>query len=148
GPSPGVAAGRHARPRRPAAKRAPLSPERVLQAAVEFADAHGLAELSMRNLGQFVGVEAMSLYNHVANKDDLLDGMVDLVFGEIPVVPSDQPWRSAMRERAVAVRAALSRHSWAIGLMESRRRRGGATLRHHEAVLACLRGAGFSVAAA
>src|SRR5215813_1078569 len=122
-------------------QRRTLNPERVLLAAVSLAD----AELSMRKLGESLGVEAMSLYNHVANKDDLLDGMVDLVFSEIPLPAANLDWRSAMRERAIAVRAALSRHRWAIGLMESRRRPGAATLRHHDAVLGCLRIAGFSV---
>jgi AcrR family transcriptional regulator len=138
-------AGRPSPLRRRAAKRAALSPERVLLAAVEVADTYGLEELSMRKLGQYLGVEAMSLYNHVANKDDLLDGMIDVVFGEIPLARANQHWRSAMRERAIAVRAALLRHPWAIGLMESRRRPGGATLRHHDAVLGLLRRAGFSV---
>jgi AcrR family transcriptional regulator len=117
----------------------------VLLAAVEFADAYGVEELSMRKLGQDLGVEAMSLYNHVASKDDLLDGMIDVVFSEIPLACADQHWQSGMRERAIAVRAALLRHPWAIGLMESRRRPGPATLRHHDAVLGCLRRAGFSV---
>jgi AcrR family transcriptional regulator len=122
-----------------------LSPQRVLVGAVRLADDVGVNELSMRKLGESLGVEAMSLYNHVANKDELLDGMVDLVFSEIPLPATNTDWRSAMRGRAIAVRAALNRHPWAIGLMESRRRPGAATLRHHDAVLGCLRGAGFSV---
>jgi AcrR family transcriptional regulator len=132
-------------PRRALKHRRTLSPERVLFAAVKLADNAGVNELSMRKLGESLGVEAMSLYNHVANKDDLLDGMVDLVFSEIPLPASSSDWRSAMRERAIAIRAALRRHPWAIGLMESRRRPGAATLRHHDAVLGCLRSAGFSV---
>jgi AcrR family transcriptional regulator len=123
----------------------PLSRDRVLLAAVQLADKYGLEQLSMRNLGQKLGVEAMSLYNHVTNKDDLLDGMVDLVFGEIGVPDSRADWKLAMRERAVAARAALARHPWALGLMESRRRPGPATLRHHDAVIGCLRQAGFSI---
>src|SRR5207248_4916488 len=99
----------------------------------------------MRKLGQVLGVEAMSLYNHVANKSDLLDGMIDIVFSEIGLPAGDMGWKSAMRQRAIAVRAVLGRHRWAIGLMESRRSPGPATLRHHDAVLGCLRGAGFSV---
>ena len=102
----------------------------------------------MRRLGQHLGVEAMSLYNHVANKDDLLDGIVDVVFGEIGLLTSEAHWKTAMRERAVAVRSALSRHRWAIGLMESRSRPGPATLRHHDAVIGCLRKAGFTIALA
>jgi AcrR family transcriptional regulator len=126
-------------------RRRALSPERVLLAAVKFADERGVGELSMRNLGQYLGVEAMSLYNHVANKDDLLDGMVDLVFDEIGLPPTGQDWKTAMRQRGIAARAALARHPWAIGLIESRTHPGAATLRHHDAVLACLRAAGFSM---
>ncbi|MDQ3897614.1 MAG: TetR/AcrR family transcriptional regulator [Actinomycetota bacterium] len=126
-------------------RRLPLSRERVVRAAVGFADTHGIESLTMRKLGEAVGVEAMSLYNHVANKEDLLDGMIDVVFGEIPLPGGDDGWRTAMRQRAISVRAVLSRHRWAIGLMESRRSPGPATLRHHDAVLGCLRKAGFSV---
>jgi AcrR family transcriptional regulator len=128
-----------------AAARARLSRDQVLRAAVALADEGGIGALSMRKLGQVLGVEAMSLYNHVASKGDLLDGMVDVVFGEIGLPPADGGWRPAMRQRAIAVRAVLSRHRWAIGLMESRRSPGPATLRHHDAVLGCLREAGFSV---
>src|SRR5262252_1681442 len=135
----------HAEQGASARARSPLTRERILEAAIALADEGGIAALSMRKLAQQLGVEAMSLYNHVANKDDLLDGMVDLVFSEIPLPAANLDWRSGMRERAIAVRAALSRHRWAIGLMESRRRPGAATLRHHDAVLGCLRIAGFSV---
>lgn len=128
--------------------RSRLTRERVLRAAVDLADEAGVASLSMRKLGQRLGVEAMSLYNHVANKDDLLDGMVDVVFGEIGLPPSGADWKAAMRERAVAARAVLAGHPWAIGLLESRLTPGPATLRHHDAVLACLREAGFSIAMA
>jgi AcrR family transcriptional regulator len=120
----------------------------VLRAAVELADGGGLDGLTMRKLGQELGVEAMSLYNHVANKDDLLDGMVDLVFGEIDLPDDEEGWQCAMRRRAMSAREVLARHPWAIGLMESRMRPGPATLRHHDAVIGCLRGAGFSVAMA
>ena len=89
----------------------------------------------MRKLGEELGVEAMSLYNHVANKDDLLDGMVDLVFGEIELPSGGTDWRTAMRRRAISARAVLTRHPWAIGLMESRTTPGPATLRHHDAVI-------------
>ena len=129
----------------PLAPRTPLNRERVVAAAIELADADPTEPLSMRKLGEAVGVKAMSLYNHVASKDDLLDGMVDAVFSEIPL-PSDKgSWKTAMRERANAVRAALTRHRWAIGLMESRTSPGPATLRHHDAVIGCLRKAGFSI---
>jgi len=128
-----------------AARRAPLSRDQVLQAAVALADEGGVGALSMRKLGQVLGVEAMSLYNHVAGKAGLLDGMIDVVFSEIGLPPAVGGWKSAMRARALSARAVLGRHRWAIGLMESRKTPGPATLRHHDAVLGCLRGAGFSV---
>jgi len=131
--------------RRVTEPRIPLSPERVLRAGVAFADENGIASLSMRKLGETLGVEAMSLYNHVANKDDLLDGMVDLVFGEIGLPAGGPDWKSAMRERAESARQALGRHPWAIALMSTRTSPGPATLRHHNAVLGSLREAGFSI---
>src|SRR5438270_97345 len=124
--------------------RVPLRRERVLQAAVTFADENGVESLSMRKLGEALGVEAMSLYNHVANKVDLLDGMIDVVFSEIEL-PSGADWRTAMRRRAISAREVLSRHRWAIGLMESRTSPGAATLRAHDAVIGCLRDGGFSI---
>jgi AcrR family transcriptional regulator len=127
-----------------AAHRTPLNRERVVWAAVALADEAGLEALSMRKLGQRLGVEAMSLYNHVANKDDLLDGMVDVVFSQIDLPASDADWGTAMRQRAASLREALARHPWATGLMELRTKHGPASLRHHEAVLECLRAAGFS----
>jgi AcrR family transcriptional regulator len=126
--------------------RTPLSRERVLRAAVALADRDGVGSLSMRRLARELGVEAMSLYHHVAGKDALLDGMVDLVFGEIELPAAGTGWKTAMRRRAVSARAALSRHPWAINLMESRRTPGPANLRHHDAVIGCLRQAGFPVA--
>lgn len=134
--------------RRTSGPRTPLRRETVLDAAVALADAHGVRSLTMRKLGQDLGVEAMSLYNHVKNKDELLDGMIDVVFGEIELPADAIDWKSAMRRRAVSARAALSRHRWAIGLMESRASPGPATLRHHDGVLGTLRRAGFSVAMA
>src|SRR5215207_4220981 len=127
------------------APRIPLSRQRVLHAAAALADESGLEALSMRKLGEAVGVEAMSLYTHIANKDDLLDGMIDTVFSEIELPSGEDDWRTAMRQRAISVRRVLSRHRWAIGLMESRSSPGPATLRHHDAVIGCLRNAGFSV---
>jgi AcrR family transcriptional regulator len=129
-----------------AARREPLSRDRVLRAAVALADESGIGTLSMRKLGESLGVEAMSLYNHIASKDDLLDGMVDIVFSEIKVPAADGDWKSAMRQRAFSAREVLGRHGWAIGLMESRTSPGPATLRHHDAVLGCLRAGGFSIA--
>ena len=130
----------------PSAKaRAPLSRERVLRAALALADTGGIESLTMRRLGQELRVEAMSLYNHVANKDDILDGIVDLVFSEI-AVPSDRAdWKTAMRQRAISAREVLLRHSWATSLMQSRTKPGPATLRHHDSVLGSLRKAGFAV---
>jgi AcrR family transcriptional regulator len=128
-----------------AAGRAALSRDLVLRAAVTLADEGGIGALSMRKLGQVLGVEAMSLYNHVTDKGDLLDGMVDIVFAEIGLPSGDDGWKLAMRQRAISVREVLGRHRWAIGLMESRRSPGPATLRHHDAVLGCLREAGFPV---
>jgi AcrR family transcriptional regulator len=128
-----------------AAHRAPLSRDRVLRAAVALADTAGISSLSMRKLGEALGVEAMSLYNHVASKGDLLDGMIDIVFSEIDLPSGDGDWRAAMRRRAISARQVLHRHRWAIGLMESRTSPGPATLRHHDAVLGCLRRAGFPV---
>ncbi len=125
--------------------RIPLTRSKVLRAAVALADESGLAAVTMRKLGEAVGVEAMSLYTHVANKGDLLDGMIDMVFSEIDVASGGTEWKTAMRQRAISVRQALARHRWAIGLMESRTTPGAATLRHHDAVLACLRSAGFSI---
>jgi AcrR family transcriptional regulator len=125
--------------------RIPLTRERVLHAAVALADQSGSESLSMRKLGEAVGVEAMSLYHHVANKDDLLDGMIDVVFGEIELPSDCGDWMGAMRQRALSARRVLARHGWAIRFMESRTAPGPSTLRHHDAVLGCLRNAGFSV---
>src|SRR3954454_18844967 len=99
----------------------------------------------MRKLADELGVAAMSLYHHVPNKHRLLDGMVNIVFGEIEPPPSDVDWKTAMRKRAVSTRAALRRHPWAIGEMEGRTDHGRANMRLHDAVLGCLRAAGFSL---
>jgi AcrR family transcriptional regulator len=128
--------------------RVPLTRERVLEAAVALADESGSEALSMRKLGEVLGVEAMSLYHHVASKDDLLDGMIDVVFGEIALPPECDDWKRAMRERALSARQVLSRHGWAIRFMDARTSPGPATLRHHDAVLGCLRNAGFSISLA
>ena len=126
--------------------RTPLSRERVLRAAVALADERGADELTMRKLAKELGVEAMSLYNHVASKTDLLDGMVDIVFSEIDVPAATGDWKAELRKRAVSTRAALNRHRWAIGEMEGRTTHGPNNLRLHDAVLGCLRAAGFSIA--
>lgn len=120
-----------------------LTRDRVLRTAVLLADHSGIDALTMRNLAQQLGVVPMALYKHVADKGELLDGMVDLVFAEI-AVPSGTGWRAAMRARAIAMRQALLRHPWAIGRMESGTP-GPANLTHHNAVMGCLRdAAGFS----
>src|SRR5262252_3877618 len=127
------------------ARRAPLSRERVLRKALVLADKGGLEALTMRQLGRALGVEAMSLYNHVANKEDVLDGLIDLVFSEIDLPCDEWDWKTAMRQRAISAREVLGRHRWATGLMESRTHPGPANLRHHDSVLRCLREAGFSL---
>ena len=125
--------------------RAPLSRERVIVEAVALADENGIGTLTMRRLADRLHVEPMSLYHHVANKDKILDGMVDVVFGEIELPSTHAEWKRAMRDRAASARDALRRHPWAIGLMESRATPGPATLRHHDAVIGCLRDAGFAI---
>jgi AcrR family transcriptional regulator len=126
--------------RRPALTRA-----RALQAAMDLADREGLAELSMRRLAAVLGVEAMSLYHHVPNKDAILSGMVDLVFEQIELPTPGGDWQTAMRRRMSSMRDVLVRHRWALRILESQRAPGAITLAHHDAVLGCLRGAGFSI---
>ena len=126
-------------------ERVPLSRERVLRGAVAVADSGGIGSLTIRSLAQHLGAKPMSLYYYVTGKDEILDGIVDLVFSEIELPAVGGDWRSEIVRRANSARRALRRHSWAIGLMESRKNPGPATLRHHDAVLGTLRGAGFSV---
>jgi AcrR family transcriptional regulator len=126
-------------------QRVPLTRERAVVSAMALADSNGLASLTMRKLAEALGVEAMSLYHHVANKEQLLDGMIDSVFGEIELPPTDVDWKTGMRQRCNSVREVLSRHPWAIGVMESRTSPGSSILRHHDGVLGCLRNGGFSV---
>lgn len=126
--------------------RVPLTRELVLQTALRLADQGGLESLSMRKLGQELGVEAMALYYHFANKEEVLDGIVDLVYTEIDVPVAGEDWRTAMRRRAISLHDGLARHRWAIGLMESRVNPGPANLRHHDAVIGNLRAAGFDMA--
>lgn len=122
-----------------------LSKQRVVLEAVGLADREGVDGLSMRRLAAVLGAGAMSLYHYVANKEELLDAMIDIVFEEIELPTDATDWQSAMRQRAISTRQVLARHPWAIGLLESRTSPGPANLRHHEAVTACLRRAGFSV---
>ncbi|GGW69296.1 TetR/AcrR family transcriptional regulator [Streptomyces caelestis] len=131
--------------RRRAPARTRLSRERVIRTAVAVADEKGVAALTMRAIAEPLGVEAMSLYHHVAGREDILDGMVDAVFGEIDLPPRAADWKSALRHRADSARAVLLRHPWAVGLMDSRSQPGPATLRHHDAVIGTLRAGGFSV---
>lgn len=126
-------------------ERLPLSRERVLACAVELADESGISALTIRSLAQSMGTKPMSLYYYVANKDEILDGIVDMVFSEVELPSPSGNWREEMHDRAHAMRAALARHPWAVGLLESRSSPGPATLRHHEATLATLREAGFSI---
>lgn len=126
--------------------RAPLTRDRVLHAAITLADQEGLAALTMRALANGLGVQAMSLYNHVANKDDLLDGIVDLVVSEIEVPSEADPWQVAMKRRAMSAHAVLLRHPWACGLLMSRAAVGPAKLRYVDATIGCLARAGFSLA--
>ncbi len=134
-----------ATPEPAAVPRVPLTRDRVLRSGLDLADEHGIEWLSMRKLGQALGVEAMSLYHHVASREDLIDGMIDLVFAEIELPADREDWKTAMRTRALSARQVLGRHRWANGLMESRTTPGPATLRHHDTVIGCLRKAGFPV---
>ncbi|MBK8208022.1 MAG: TetR/AcrR family transcriptional regulator C-terminal domain-containing protein [Planctomycetes bacterium] len=126
----------------------PLSRERVLREAVSLADKHGIEKVSMRKLGGNLGVEAMSLYNHIANKDDLLDGLVDIVIAEIELPVTGEDWREGMRRRACSAREMFLRHPWALVVMESRKNPGLAAMRYYDAVIGCLRKGGFSIALA
>jgi AcrR family transcriptional regulator len=128
----------------PAARRTPLTPERILRAAIKLADRQGLEALSMRKLATTLKVEAMSLYNHVANKDELLDGMVNEIIGEIALPERGGDWRGAMRARAVSALAVMTAHPWAPMLVVSRISVGPNMLRYIDATLGVLREAGFS----
>jgi AcrR family transcriptional regulator len=134
-----------AQPRSGPSPRQPLTRERVLRTALAMADADGIESLSMRKLGRELGVEAMSLYNHVANKEDLLDGLADLAVAEIEVPSGGEDWKEAMRRRAASLRDMLDRHPWAGAVIESRRNPSAARTHYPEAVIRSLRQAGFSV---
>jgi AcrR family transcriptional regulator len=123
----------------------PLTRDRVLLAAMEIADAGGIASLTIRSLAQALGVKPMSVYYYVANKDEILDSIVDLVFSEIELPDVGGEWQSELRRRCHSARSVLKRHPWAIGLLESRTSPGPATMHHHDAVLGTLRAAGFSI---
>jgi AcrR family transcriptional regulator len=125
--------------------RTPLTRERIIDAAMGLADEVGLEALSMRKLGDRLGVEAMSLYNHVANKDDLLDGMADAFMASIDIPSPGDEWKEAMRLRANSAREQFARHRWALSLIESRPNAGFETIRYHDAIIGVLREAGFSI---
>jgi AcrR family transcriptional regulator len=122
-----------------ATKRQRMTRERVLTGALELADRIGVADLTIRRLAEALDTKPMTIYHHVPSKDEILDGIVDLVFGEIDLPDPDLDWKPAVRGRCVSAREVLARHPWAVPLMESRRSPGPATLRHHDAVVACLR---------
>lgn len=124
--------------------RGSLTRDLVLRAALKIMDESGIESLSMRLLGTRLGVEAMSLYNHVANKDEILDGALDLVLEEIAIPSADAPWRSAMHARAVSAWHAFRRHPWASALLDSRVSSSPARLRYFDAMIGSLRRAGFS----
>lgn len=124
--------------------RVPLSRDRILGAAIALADESGIESLSMRRLAQVLGVEAMSLYYHVANKDDLLDGMLDIVFSEMERPSAEGDWRSAMRASAISAHQVLLRHEWACRLLMSPTGPSPARLRWMDSILGRLRSAGFS----
>ncbi len=130
---------------RQVASAAGLSKQRVVAEAIRLADRDGVDGLSMRRLAGALGAGAMSLYHYVASKEELLDAMIDVVFDEIELPPQETDWQSAIRQRALSARQVLARHPWAIGLLDTRTSPGPANLRHHEAVTACLRKAGFPV---
>ncbi|TFC55439.1 TetR family transcriptional regulator [Cryobacterium sp. TMT2-15-1] len=138
-----------ASPRKTASEpRVRLNRERVIGAAIALADSGGLDALTMRRLGDDLNVEAMSVYNHVANKQDLINGMADTVFGEIELPSHSDDWRTAIRKRSISFRDVLVRHPWATTARDSGTKPGAATLRHHDRVIGTFRNGGFSVAAA
>jgi AcrR family transcriptional regulator len=130
------------------ARRAPLNREEVLRAAITLADRDGIESLTMRKLGQAVGVEAMSLYNHVKNKNDLLDGIVDLILGDIDVPPAGTHWKTAMRRRSISAHETLLAHPWAAMQIMSRFNIGPGMTRYLDATLGRLREGGFSITGA
>lgn len=127
--------------------RPPLTPDAILEAAVCVADTAGVSAVTMRNVAKELGVEAMSLYHHVEGKDAILDGIVDLVFAEIPLPAAGEGWREAIRARASSMRTVLLRHSWALGMLDSRATPGAAALCHHDTAIGALRAGGFTLAA-
>ncbi|MEX1005949.1 MAG: TetR/AcrR family transcriptional regulator [Acidimicrobiia bacterium] len=132
-------------PKKKPASRTPLSKARVLHAAIDLADREGLGALTMRRLGAELGFEAMSLYKHVANKEEILEGMVELIVGQIAIPHTGADWKEAMRRRAHSAREVLSQHSWVIGLLEARALGGPAAMRYLNAILGNLMAGGFPI---
>ena len=126
-------------------ERKPLTRERVLEGAVALADEIGVEALTMRKLADALDVKPMTIYHHVPGKEQIIDGMVDVVFSEIDLPPSDLDWSPAMRARCISARQALNRHWWAAPLMETRTSPGPASIMHHDAVIGCLRRGGLSL---
>ncbi|MFZ0627430.1 MAG: TetR/AcrR family transcriptional regulator [Acidimicrobiia bacterium] len=126
-------------------KKSTLSRAKVLETAVELADEIGIEALTIRKLAERLGVGAMTIYHHVPSKEEIIDGMVEIVFTEIENPPTDVDWKTAMRHRCMAARLVLNRHTWAAPFMESRMSPGPATLGHHDAVIGCLRNGGLSI---
>jgi AcrR family transcriptional regulator len=130
------------------AARKPLTRERVLRTAVELADEHGIEAVTMRNLGQELGVEAMSLYNHVSNKDDLLNGVVDVVAAEVVAAVEEVPrgeWQETMRQWILAAREVMLRHRWAPGVLESRTQPPPSLMAYYDSLLGLMLEGGFSL---
>ncbi|RVW06749.1 TetR/AcrR family transcriptional regulator [Rhodococcus spongiicola] len=117
----------------------------MILGAVELADQIGADQLTIRRLAAHLGVKPMAIYHHVTNKDEILDGMVDLVFGEMKRPPVEQPWKDAIRVRCQSAREVLRRHPWATPLLDGRSAPGPETIGHHDAVLGCFRRGGFSI---
>jgi AcrR family transcriptional regulator len=128
-----------------ARERTTLTRQRVLEAAIELADRDGLESVSMRQLGQELGIEAMSLYTHVRSKDDLLDGMIEVVVGQVPVVDAGDDWKAALRSSMLGARGVLLRHPWAPDVIETRTAPGPAILRQYDTVMGIMRGGGLSL---
>ena len=126
-------------------KRTTLSRAKVLSAAIELADEIGIDALTIRKLADRLGVAAMTIYHHVPSKEEIVDGMVEIVFSEIEKPPAGVDWKTAMRRRCISAREVLRRHPWAAPLMESRMSPGPANLSHHDAVIGSLRNGGLSI---
>lgn len=129
----------------PVPTRTPLTRGRILEAAVDLADRAGIEALTIRRLATELDAKPMALYHHVDGKEALLDGMIDLVFSDIALPDKELAWRDAVRGRCLSAREVLASHAWSVPLLESRQSPGPATLRHHEAMLACFLESGMSL---